>query len=94
MMMMRYIKIMISSAPCDSGPFHISEMLDCSQNLISAILFYSIQGDLFSEAPNLPVTKEEKPLNESMKSTAQAAGKAALQIELLIILLLIGGTYI
>uniref|UniRef100_A0A3Q1GR67 WASH complex subunit 2C n=1 Tax=Acanthochromis polyacanthus TaxID=80966 RepID=A0A3Q1GR67_9TELE len=32
-------------------------------------------GDLFSEAPKPPVPEEKKALNESTKSTAQAAGK-------------------
>uniref|UniRef100_A0A8C4FAL6 Uncharacterized protein n=1 Tax=Dicentrarchus labrax TaxID=13489 RepID=A0A8C4FAL6_DICLA len=33
------------------------------------------EGDLFAEAPKPPVSEEKKVLNESMKSTAQTAGK-------------------
>lgn len=40
------------------------------QSLISCL-----QGDLFSEAPQLPVS-EDKKLNESLKSTAHGAGNA------------------
>lgn len=34
------------------------------------------QGDLFSEAPKLPASEDKDLLNESLKSTAHAAGNA------------------
>lgn len=37
-------------------------------------LIHVSQGDLFSEAPKLPVSDDKNLLNESLKSTAHAAG--------------------
>lgn len=36
--------------------------------------FNGWQGDLFSEAPKLPASKDKNLLNESLKSTANASG--------------------
>lgn len=39
-------------------------------------LIHVCQGDLFSEAPKLPVSDDKNLLNESLRSTAHAAGSA------------------
>lgn len=43
-------------------------------------LLSAIQGDLFSEAPKPSVSEDKKAVNESAKSTAQAAGERAVYV--------------
>lgn len=78
MMMKRYIKLnnfqssfLIQSTSTLHKLWPAAIML-CVHKII---LCYGIQGDLFSEAPKPPVSQERNLLNESMKSTAQTAGK-------------------
>lgn len=49
--------------------------MDCRQSFICSVLCFALQGDLFSEAPKPPVSEEKRSVNESVKSTAQTAGK-------------------
>lgn len=72
----RYIKLMIFLL--SSVHYHLTETVDCSQNLIFAVKCFAFQGDLFSEAPKPSVSEEKKSVNENVKSTAQAAGKTHL----------------
>lgn len=71
--MMRYIKLNYFCSTY-SLELHAMQTVGGSQNLICAVLCYAIQGDLFSEAPKPPVS-EQKKVDETRKSTAQAAGK-------------------
>lgn len=50
--------------------------------MICAVLRSVTQGDLFAEAPKPPVSEEKKVLNESIKSTAQTAGKIDKEVKI------------